>query len=76
MSLHTQHKENSEVYFCTVTCYKWLPLFEEAQTYYSVYRWFDHLDVYYHLFTTIKIKDLGEVGISSHVLLSGDKNDF
>ena len=43
MSLHVQHKENSEVYFCTVTCYKWLPLFEEAQTYYSVYRWFGHL---------------------------------
>ena len=43
MSLHTQHSENFEVYFCTVTCYKWLPLFEQAQAYRSVYRWFDHL---------------------------------
>ncbi|HEY8934895.1 MAG TPA: hypothetical protein VIM65_06720 [Cyclobacteriaceae bacterium] len=43
MSLHTQHSENFEVYFCTVTCYKWLPLFEQAKAYRSVYRWFDHL---------------------------------
>src|SRR3954470_14027031 len=43
MSLHSEHTENFEVYFCTVTCYKWLPLFEQAQAYHSVYRWFDHL---------------------------------
>lgn len=43
MSLHTQHTESNEVYFCTVTCYKWLSLFEEADAYQSVYRWFDHL---------------------------------
>ncbi len=43
MSLHVQHSENHEVYFCTVTCYQWLPLIEEAQVYYSVYRWFEHL---------------------------------
>jgi len=43
LSLHTLHTEIEEVYFCTVTCYKWLPLFEESQAYYSVYRWFNHL---------------------------------
>ena len=43
MSTHTNHTEHFEVYFCTVTCYKWLPLFEEAQAYESVYRWFNHL---------------------------------
>src|SRR5687768_5086408 len=43
MSLHTLHSEINEIYFCTVTCYKWLPLFEETQTYRSVYRSFDHL---------------------------------
>ncbi len=43
MSLHTAHTENSEVYFCTVTCYKWLPLIKESKAYASVYRWFKHL---------------------------------
>ncbi len=43
MSLHTLHLEINEIYFCTVTCYKWLPLFEETKTYNSVYRWFNHL---------------------------------
>ena len=41
--LHTLQSETQEVYFCTVTCYNWLPLFEEANAYHSVYRWFDHL---------------------------------
>ena len=41
--LHTLQKDIHEVYFCTVTCYKWLPLVEEAQAYSSVYRWFNHL---------------------------------
>jgi hypothetical protein len=43
MSLHTHQSDLHEIYFCTVTCYKWLPLIEEANTYYSVYRWFHHL---------------------------------
>jgi REP element-mobilizing transposase RayT len=41
--LHTLHTQTLEVYFCTVTCYKWLPLIEESQTYCSVYRWFNYL---------------------------------
>ena len=43
MATHTNHTEKCAVYFCTVTCYKWLPLLEESQTYDSVYRWFTHL---------------------------------
>ena len=43
MSLNTLHNEPHEVYFCTITCYKWLPLIEESNTYNSVYRWFRHL---------------------------------
>ncbi|MBX2957157.1 MAG: hypothetical protein KF846_13425 [Cyclobacteriaceae bacterium] len=43
MSLHRIHNESNEVYFCTITCYKWLPLIEEANAYHSVYRWFEHL---------------------------------
>lgn len=43
MSLHRIHNESNEVYFCTITCYKWLPLIEEANAYNAVYRWFEHL---------------------------------
>ena len=43
MSLHIEHTEHHEVYFCTLTCYKWLALFEESNAYPSVYRWFDFL---------------------------------
>ena len=43
MSLHTKHTEVYEVYFCTFTCYKWLPLFEQGKAYASVFRWFNHL---------------------------------
>lgn len=43
MSLHRIHNESHEVYFCTITCYKWLPLIEEANAYHAVYRWFEHL---------------------------------
>ena len=34
---------NSGVYFITFTCTNWLPLFEKANAYSSVYNWFNHL---------------------------------
>jgi REP element-mobilizing transposase RayT len=43
VSQHVEHREAHEVYFCTITCFQWLPLIEEAQAYYAVYRWFEHL---------------------------------
>jgi REP element-mobilizing transposase RayT len=43
LSSHQAHNDIDEVYFCTITCYKWVPLFEESQAYNSVYRWFEHL---------------------------------
>ena len=42
VSSHSRH-HSQEIYFCTVTCYKWLPLIKEANAYPSVYRWFHHL---------------------------------
>lgn len=45
MSTHTVHREVNEIYFCTITCYKWLPLFEEACAYNAVYNWFEHLRI-------------------------------
>jgi REP element-mobilizing transposase RayT len=41
--LHTKQAETHVIYFCTVTCYNWLPLIEEAGAYRSVYRWFGFL---------------------------------
>lgn len=43
MATHRVHAEVGEAYFCTITCHEWLPLFEEAQAYESVYNWFRHL---------------------------------
>ena len=42
MSSHKLHMDIG-VYFCTVTCYVWLDLIEETNTYHAVYRWFKHL---------------------------------
>jgi REP element-mobilizing transposase RayT len=41
--LHTTQKETHIIYFCTITCYNWLPLIEQAKAYNSVYRWFEYL---------------------------------
>jgi REP element-mobilizing transposase RayT len=43
MSSHTRHSEAKSVYFCTVTCYQWLNLIQEANAYHAIYRWFRHL---------------------------------
>ena len=40
MATHQQHLEPT-TYFVTFTCYKWLPLFELANSYKSVYNWFE-----------------------------------
>ena len=40
---HTEHTENFETYFCTLVCYRWLPLFEITNFYDQVYNRFDHL---------------------------------
>ena len=45
MSTHTEHTENFETYFCTLVCYRWLPLFEITNFYDQVYNWFDHLKI-------------------------------
>lgn len=43
LATHTLHTAVYETYFCTITCYKRLNLFEEAKAYSSVYDWFEHL---------------------------------
>jgi hypothetical protein len=43
MSTKKQIAQNHGVYFITITCYQWLPLFELTTGYDIVYNWFDHL---------------------------------
>ncbi len=43
MATHSLHSEQNTFYFITFTCYKWLPLFEKADCYNAVYKWFDYL---------------------------------
>jgi REP element-mobilizing transposase RayT len=43
MAVKTKHSDEYSLYFCTFTCYQWLPLFEWVQGYDLVYNWFDFL---------------------------------
>jgi hypothetical protein len=43
MTKHSLHNEILEFYFCTITCYKWLKLFEITYLYDHIYQWFDLL---------------------------------
>jgi REP element-mobilizing transposase RayT len=44
MPVRFQHNQYSNsFYFVTFTCFKWLPLFKEANAYDTVYKWFDFL---------------------------------
>jgi len=42
--LAVRAKDEAEgIYFITFTCHQWLPLFEIAKGYDTVYKWFDYL---------------------------------
>ncbi len=43
MATHIPHIDKFEFYFCTITCYNWLPLFEITNFYDFIYKWFDRL---------------------------------
>jgi REP element-mobilizing transposase RayT len=43
--------EYNGLYFITITCCKWLHLFEQANAYNSVYKWFDYLKSKGHFIT-------------------------
>jgi len=40
----TQHININTEYFITFTCYEWLPLIDEAQSYNAFYKWFEYLN--------------------------------
>lgn len=43
MSVRRQIHEKDGIFFITFTCARWLHLFEQAQAYDVVYKWFDYL---------------------------------
>ena len=49
MSTHQLQKETGVVFFITITCYNWIPLFEITDFYAEIYKWFDILKSKNHL---------------------------
>ena len=43
--------ETNGIFFITITCYKWIPLFQITNTYNAVYKWFDYLKEKGHYIT-------------------------
>jgi putative transposase len=43
MAIKRTHDNEAQYYFCTFTCYQWLPLIEQTNSYAAVYKWFDYL---------------------------------
>ena len=43
MSVKYKHADIYSMYFCTFTCFNWLPLFETTKSYDQVYNWFNIL---------------------------------
>lgn len=44
MATHTLHEERNQIYFVTITCHNWISLFELADAYKIVYKWFQYLE--------------------------------
>jgi REP element-mobilizing transposase RayT len=43
MAVKFKHGDSYAMYFCTFTCYNWLPLFEITNAYNLIYKWFNEL---------------------------------
>jgi hypothetical protein len=51
MSVKLKIAEPDGIYFITITCFKWLPLFNIADSYDAVYKWFQYLKLNNHFIT-------------------------
>ena len=51
MSVKLKIAEPDGIYFITITCFKWLPLFNIADSYDAVYKWFHYLKLNNHFIT-------------------------
>ena len=43
MAIKWKHDDSTTMYFCTFTCYEWLPLIDKVEGYDMMYTWFDHI---------------------------------
>ena len=43
MPIRKLHSSEPNLYFITFTCYNWLPLFQDTNSYDVVYKWFEYL---------------------------------
>jgi putative transposase len=43
MSIKYKHADIYSMYFCTFTCFNWLPLIENTKSYDQIYNWFNIL---------------------------------
>ena len=43
MAVKYKHSDVYSMYFCTFTCYGWMPLFEITNSYDLVYKWFNYM---------------------------------
>ncbi len=59
MTTRKIHYSNNTIYFCTVTCYRWMYLFKITNLYDHIYNWFD-------LLKRNKIKIIGYVIMPNH----------
>jgi|SRR5665647_1887547 len=65
MSVKLKIAEPDGIYFITITCFKWLPLFNIAGSYDAVYKWFHYLKLNNHFITGYVI-----MPNHSHVLIA------
>jgi hypothetical protein len=47
----TKNCEPDGIYFITITCFNWLPLFNIVDSYHAVYKWFHYLKLNNHFIT-------------------------
>ena len=52
MSTRTKHSNLPALFYITLTCHKWLPLYEMTNGYDLVYNWFDVIKTKYGIKTT------------------------
>jgi hypothetical protein len=64
MSPKLKFAEPVGVYFITITCFNWLPLFDIADSYDAVYKWFQYLK---RTFPVDNIMDVVDIDLSKRM---------
>ncbi len=61
--IRTRHDLTEKTWFITFTCYQWIPLFDIANAYHSVYKWIKYIDDNYRIKTMAFVIMLNHVHI-------------